>query len=83
MSFTWVPYYKEFAEKLLQSQENRADLCRLIYDHEDELLINYLHDEGVRMIDLLISTRLRPSDYSTEGLVRRIEFLRQRCSNGY
>lgn len=21
-------------------------LCRLIYDHEDELLINYLHDEG-------------------------------------
>ena len=46
MSFTWVPYYKEFAEKLLQYQENRAYLCRLIYDHEDELLINYLHDEG-------------------------------------
>ena len=46
MSFTWVPYYKEFAEKLLQYQENRVDLCRLIYDHEDELLINYLHDEG-------------------------------------
>lgn len=46
MSFTWVPYYKEFAEKLLQYQENRADLCRLIYDYEDELLINYLHDEG-------------------------------------
>lgn len=83
MSFTWVPYYKEFAEKLLQYQENRADLCRLIYDHEDELLINYLHDEGVRMIDLLISTRLRPLDCSTEGLVRRIELLRQRCSNGY
>ena len=46
MSFTWVPYYKEFAEKLLQYQENRLNLCRLIYDHEDELLINYLHDEG-------------------------------------
>ena len=46
MSFTWVPYYKELAEKLLQYQENRASLCRLIYDHEDELLINYLHDEG-------------------------------------
>ncbi len=46
MSFTWVPYYKEFAEKLLQFQEDRASLCRLIYDHEDELLINYLHDEG-------------------------------------
>lgn len=45
MSFTWVPYYKEFAEKLLQYQEDRASLCRLIYDHEDELLINYLHDE--------------------------------------
>lgn len=83
MSFTWVPYYKEFAEKLLQYQENRSDLCRLIYDHEDELLINYLHDEGVRMIDLLISTRLLPLVCSTEGLVRRIELLRQRCSNGY
>lgn len=46
MSFTWVPYYKEFAEKLLRYQEDRASLCRLIYDHEDELLINYLHDEG-------------------------------------
>lgn len=46
MSFTWVPYYKEFAEKLLQFQEDRASLCRFIYDHEDELLINYLHDEG-------------------------------------
>lgn len=46
MSFTWVPYYKEFAEKLLQFQEDRESLCRLIYDHEDELLINYLHDEG-------------------------------------
>lgn len=46
MSFTWVPYYKEFAEKLLQYQEDRASLCRLIYGHEDELLINYLHDEG-------------------------------------
>lgn len=46
MSFTWVPYYKEFAEKLLQYQEDRVSLCRLIYDHEDELLINYLHDEG-------------------------------------
>ena len=83
MSFTWVPYYKEFAEKLLQYQENRADLCRLIYDHEDELLINYLHDEGGKDDRFTDIDPFTTSDYSTEGLVRRIELLRQRCSNGY
>lgn len=66
MSFTWVPYYKEFAEKLLQYQENRASLCRLIYDHEDELLINYLHDEGGK------DDRLTDIDpFTTFGLFNR------------
>ena len=66
MSFTWVPYYKEFAEKLLQYQENRTNLCRLIYDHEDELLINYLHDEGGK------DDRLTDIDpFTTFGLFNR------------
>ena len=45
MKFTWIPYYKEFAEKLLQFSEDRNSLLKLIYDHREELIANYLHDE--------------------------------------
>lgn len=45
MKFTWIPYYREFAEKLLQFKNNRNGLLKLIYDHRDELMANYLHDE--------------------------------------
>lgn len=76
MSFTWVPYYKEFAEKLLQYQENRADLCRLIYDHEDELLINYLHDEGGK------DDRFTDIDpFTTFGLFNRGISMKNRASS--
>ena len=46
MKFTWIPYYKEFAEKLLDYRNDRASLLKLIYDHRAELLANYLHDEN-------------------------------------
>lgn len=76
MSFTWVPYYKEFAEKLLQYQENRLDLCRLIYDHEDELLINYLHDEGGK------DDRFTDIDpFTTFGLFNRGISMKNRASS--
>ena len=45
MKFTWIPYYKEFAEKLLQFSQNRDALLKLIYDNREQLLANYLHDE--------------------------------------
>lgn len=76
MSFTWVPYYKEFAEKLLQYQENRASLCRLIYDHEDELLINYLHDEGGKDDKI---TDIDP--FTTFGLFNRGISMKNRVSS--
>lgn len=76
MSFTWVPYYKEFAEKLLQYQENRLNLCRLIYDHEDELLINYLHDEGGKDDKF---TDIDP--FTTFGLFNRGISMRNRVSS--
>lgn len=76
MSFTWVPYYKEFAEKLLQYQENRLDLCRLIYDHEDELLINYLHDEGGKDDKI---TDIDP--FTTFGLFNRGISMKNRVSS--
>ena len=45
MKFTWIPYYKKFAEKLLQFSDNRDALLNLIYDHREELMANYLHDK--------------------------------------
>lgn len=46
MIFTWIPFYKEFAEKLLQFQTDRKKLLKLIYDNRATLLADYLHDEG-------------------------------------
>ena len=46
MSFTWIPYYKEFAQRLTQFQKDRKRLLNLIYDTRDELLAKYLHDQG-------------------------------------
>lgn len=46
MSFTWIPYYKEFAQRLTQFQKDRTRLLNLIYNYRDELLAKYLHDQG-------------------------------------
>lgn len=46
MSFTWIPYYKEFSQKLLQFRNNRKNLLEIIYKHRNELCADYLHDEG-------------------------------------
>ena len=46
MKFTWIPYYKEFAEKLVKFRHNRQLLLKYIYDKRDELYASYLHDEG-------------------------------------
>lgn len=46
MSFTWIPYYKEFAQRLTQFQKDRKRLLDLIYNYRDELLAKYLHDQG-------------------------------------
>lgn len=46
MRFTWIPYYKEFADKLLQFRSDRKPLLDMIYSHRDEFLAGYLHDEG-------------------------------------
>lgn len=46
MTFTWIPYYKEFAQELVQFHNNRKSLLKLIYDRRKELYANYLHDQG-------------------------------------
>lgn len=46
MQFSWIPYYKEFADNLMQFQSNRTSLLALIYKYRDELLAKYLHDQN-------------------------------------
>ena len=45
MKFTWIPFYEEFAEKLLDYRNDRASLLKLIYNHRDDLYATYLHDQ--------------------------------------
>ena len=41
MQYTWIPFYKEFANKLLHFQDNRRPLVEWIYANIDS--IGYLH----------------------------------------
>lgn len=66
MRFTWIPYYKEFAEKLLAFRNNRKALLQIIYDNRDELHASYLHDEGG---DNDLCTDIDP--FTTLGLFNR------------
>lgn len=45
MSFTWIPFYKEFADKLLEFRHDRTSLLNIIYDNNDFFKVSYLHDE--------------------------------------
>ena len=46
MNFTWIPFYKEFADKLLNYRHDRQSLLDIIYANEESFRINYLHDEN-------------------------------------
>lgn len=46
MRYTWIPYYKEFAEKLTQFRNDRKQLLDLIYNNRDVLHAKYFHDQG-------------------------------------
>jgi 5-methylcytosine-specific restriction protein B len=45
-TFTWIPFYKEFAKSLLQFRHDRRPLLDFIYAHRSEMKADYLHDEG-------------------------------------
>lgn len=45
MSYTWVPFYKELAQKLLQFRNDRTELVRLVYGLDREYT-SYLHDHN-------------------------------------
>ena len=53
MTFTWIPFYKEFAEKLLKYRDNRGPLVNWIYGNLDGSLIKHFKDapDGRRVPD--------------------------------
>ena len=44
MKFTWIPFYKEFAQKLLKFRNDRKPLVDWIYDNLDKSLIKHFKD---------------------------------------
>lgn len=53
MKYTWVPFYKEFAKKLLKFRNNRKPLVDWIYNNIDGSLIKHFKDapDGRRVPD--------------------------------
>ena len=43
--FTWIPFYKELAQKLLAYKDNRQELLDFIYGEIPEGYRNYFHDK--------------------------------------
>ena len=43
--FTWIPFYSEMAEKLLEYKDNREDLVKIIFGM-DRQYINYIKDDN-------------------------------------
>lgn len=39
--FTWIPFYKELAEKLLAYRNDRKPLLDYIYTHSEEVLADF------------------------------------------
>ena len=55
MNFSWIPYYKEFADKLLLFKNNRNSLLRLSMIIEKNYLLDIFMMKNVRMIYVTIS----------------------------
>lgn len=50
--FTWIPFFKEFADKLLEYKEKREDLIDIVYSL-DEKHVKYIHnDDGSKATDI-------------------------------
>ena len=49
-TFSWIPFYKEFANRLLKYRHNRKELLDYIYTI-DSKYVGYLHEEDGRPLD--------------------------------
>lgn len=52
MKFTWIPFYREFAEKLLKFRSDRKSLLEFIYSQRTEMKADYLHDKDGSLTDI-------------------------------
>lgn len=53
MTFTWIPFYKELAQKLLQYRDNRNPLINWIYDNLQGYIVHLKDDpDGRRVADI-------------------------------
>ena len=43
--FTWIPFYTEMAEKLLEYKDNRKELVKIVYGM-DRQFVNYIKDDA-------------------------------------
>ena len=46
MAYTWIPFYKEFGQKLLKYRDDRKPLVKWIYDNIDGSLIKHFKDDS-------------------------------------
>lgn len=50
--FTWIPFFKEFADKLLEYKEKREELVEIVYSLDGKY-VNYIHnDDGNKVTDI-------------------------------
>lgn len=62
-NYTWIPYYMELANKLLEYRNNRKDLLKIIYSL-DTKFVGYLHEQD--------NTKLRDIDpFTVFGIFNR------------
>ena len=53
--FSWIPFYKEFGQKLLKYRDDRKPLVKWIYDNIDGSLIKHFKDDSSQIrIPLLL-----------------------------
>ncbi|MEE0998151.1 MAG: hypothetical protein UIH41_00635, partial [Treponemataceae bacterium] len=51
-SFTWIPFYQEMAEKLLQYKDNRDELVKIVYGMDEEDVSFFKDDKKKNFKDL-------------------------------
>ena len=81
MQFTWIPFYKEFAQKLLAFRNDRKALLDILYNNREVLHTNYLHessnDELLKDIDPFTTIGIIARGTTREKRLEAISFLKK------
>ena len=66
MAFTWIPFYREFAQKLLPFTSNREPLVDWIYSNLDSSYIKHLKS-AVALVASLLARNIRARVKSSQS----------------